>query len=90
VFNGRAADPMGRIAARPETAIQRRPPTGSHRIEYALDVDRLDVERQLIAKSYARDIRKHVKSDPVLRAILETALHEQQIESEQQSAESLA
>ena len=49
-----------------------------------------DFDWALVAKSYARDIRKHVKSDPVLRAILETALHEQQIEWEQQSAESLA
>ena len=49
-----------------------------------------DFDWTLVAKSYARAIRKHVKSDPALRGMLDTALLEQQIELQQRSAESLA
>jgi hypothetical protein len=84
--------------AAPETAGWLQPETKEvdlgpvERMWGGLGLDPLpeDFDWALVAKSYARDIRKHVKSDPVLRAILETALHEQQIELEQQSAESLA
>ena len=46
-----------------------------------------DFDWTLVSKSYARDIRKHVKSDPALRAMLDTALLEQQTELQQKSAE---
>ncbi len=44
----------------------------------------------LLSKSYARDIRKYVKSDPALRGVLNTALLERQTEIQQESAESLS
>ena len=49
-----------------------------------------DFDWTLVSKSYARDIRKHVKSDPALRGMLDTALLEQQTELQQKSAELLA
>ncbi len=49
-----------------------------------------DFDWTLVSKSYARDIRKYVKSDPVLCAMLVTALLEQQTELQQKSTESLA
>ena len=49
-----------------------------------------DFDWTLVAKSYAREIRKHVKSDPALRGMLDTALLEQQMELQQRSTESLA
>ena len=46
------------------------------RVWRGLDLDRLpeDFDWTLVAKSYARYIRKHVKSDPALRETLNTAL----------------
>ena len=49
-----------------------------------------DFDWTLLSKSYLRDIRKYVKSDPALREILNTALLEQQTELQQKSQESLA
>jgi hypothetical protein len=40
-----------------------------------------DFDWTLVAKNYARSIRKHVKADPALRARLDTTLLEQQTEA---------
>jgi hypothetical protein len=49
-----------------------------------------DFDWTLLAKNYARDIRKLVKSDPFLREQLNTALLEQQTELQQKSTDLLA